>query len=152
MTKHLKGRDRQEHRISPVDAVKVGHKILSPIFERHSFAFEWRGARGSGGASAVGSYIHRDRKFEFHYRYSLGMVTYRIGKTELSHEDYMWAVLGSRGGNEYPGFGDDAQQQFRALRHDLENFCGAFLRGSESEFLEIAKRAADRPTGLGALP
>jgi len=54
----------------------------------------------------------------------------------------MRAVLGTKGGNQYPGFSSDPIDAFRHLAHDLGRFCQAFLSGADGEFEVIASRAA----------
>jgi hypothetical protein len=138
--------------MQPTDAIVRGKRILGPVFHKHLFHFVAGPAgKGSGGKFATGAYVRWRRRFEFHFRYSLGLVTYRWGDISLSHEDYMWAVLGRQGGNEFPGFDADPLHQFQNLRHDLERYCQAFLSGSAQEFRELASLTKDRPKGFAAL-
>jgi hypothetical protein len=53
----------------------------------------------------------------------------------------MRAVVGSKGGNQYPGYSSDPIDGFRHLSHDLGFFCQAFLDGSEEEFGVVASNA-----------
>ena len=76
-----------------------------------------------------------------HFRQSLGLVTYHLGETSLSHEDYMWAVSGRRWSTEYPGFSIDPLDGFRHLRADLEKHGSSFLTGSDQDFLDDVGRA-----------
>jgi hypothetical protein len=139
-------------RLIPSECLDAGRKILRPVFLTHLFVYvDSSMGSSSGGAFAVGAYVRWRRRFEFHFRRSLGLVTYRIGTVSLSHDDYMWALLGSHGGNRYPNFSDDPLQQFRDLRYDLENYCKDFLGGSGREFLDCARRASRRPRGFAAL-
>ena len=139
-------------RLIPSECLDAGRKILRPVFLTHLFVFvDSSMGSSSGGAFAGGAYVRWRRRFEFHFRRSLGLVTYRIGTVSLSHDDYMWALLGSHGGNRYPNFSDDPLQQFRDLRYDLENYCKDFLGGSGREFLDCARRASRRPRGFAAL-
>ena len=139
-------------RLAPSECLDAGRKILRPVFLTHFFVFVGSSTgSSSGGAFAGGAYVRWRRRFEFHFRHSLGLVTYRIGKVSLSHEDYMWALLGDHGGNRYPDFSNDPLQQFRDLRYDLENYCHDFLGGSGKEFLDCARRASRRPRGFAAL-
>jgi hypothetical protein len=114
---------------------EMGCEILDPVMQRHGFIFK-RGAsgRGSGGTFVSGHYAREDRRLDLHIRYSLGLVTYRIGSLSISHESYMRALLGKVGGNRYPGFSDDLLDGFRALKFDLEHYSSDFLYGSGEEF------------------
>lgn len=77
-------------------------------------------------------------------------MTYHIGPDALRHELFMRALLGPELGNRYPGFSDDAIENFQALRHDLETFGEDFLSGSGETFRRCFSevQAARRLTGL----
>jgi hypothetical protein len=138
--------------LTPLESFEAGRKILRPVFLAHFFVFIG-GSMGSssGGTFADGAYVRWRSRFKFHFRHSLGLVTYHVGKVSLSHDDYMWALVGKGGGNRYPNFSNDPLQQFRDLRYDLENYCQDFLGGSGKQFLECAKRAGIRARGFAAL-
>src|SRR5208283_2251673 len=62
----------------------------------------------AGNSNVAGFRLFRvDRSLELHFRHSLGLVTYRVGRISLAHEDYMWAVVGQRSATHYPGFSTD---------------------------------------------
>ncbi len=108
-----------------------GLAILGPLLESHGFRFQY-GPSGpsSGGEFVSGAYERGNRSLEFHLRYSLGLVTYRIGSAELSHVEFMRLQPEVQGRNQYPGFSDDPLDGFRHLRSDLENYGSDFLSGS----------------------
>lgn len=70
------------------------------------------------------------------------MVQYRIDDLQLHHSAYMRVVLGPGGGNRYPGFSGDALDGFCHWAHDLSQYCGVFLSGSNQDFEAIAQKAA----------
>src|ERR1700739_4426502 len=108
---------------APIEILREGRTLLDPVMNRHGFSFE-DGLAGasSGGAYASGSYVNGDRSLEIHFRFSLGLITYHFGRTSLDHESYMHALLGTNGGNKYPGFSEDPLDAFKGLAYDLENF------------------------------
>jgi hypothetical protein len=123
--------------------LKQGKRLVDPVMQAHGFAWEPMSAgRSSGGTFDSGRYVKGDRSLELHFRWSLGMVTYHIGKLSLSHEDYMRHVAPA-GGSKYPGFSSDPMAAFRDLAEDLEKYCLDFLSGS-GQVLQQAKGAADR--------
>lgn len=93
---------------------------------------------GSGGEFGETAYTRENRRLELHFRYSLGLVVYHVGTVSLPHEDYMRAVLGRGGANQYPGFSEDPLDGFRHLRHDLARYWSEFLTGSELDFVHRA--------------
>lgn len=119
----------------------------------HGFAYTPTAAgAGSGGAFASGEFRQGNRSLELHYRYSLGLVTFRVGNLTLSREDYMWSVLDGRWRSEYPGFSQDPLDGFRRLRTDLENHCLDFLAGSDAAFESHARRAEGFKKTAARLP
>lgn len=82
------------------------------------------------------SFFGGDRRLELHFRFSLGLVSYRIGEQSASHEAYM-RELGVWAQCNYPGFSQDPLAGFEHLAHDLE-FAEDFLAGSA----EVLRRAA----------
>jgi len=66
----------------------------------------------------------------------------------------MPAILGTNGGNKYPGFSDDPLDGFRFLAYDLEHFASAFLQGSFKEFGKyiIAAEEWERTPRFARLP
>lgn len=97
-------------------------------------------------------FIRGDRRLEIHFRHSLGLVTYHVGSVSLSHEDYMWSVIGKRWASHYPGFSQDPLDGFRDLRQDLEQYGAVFLSGTDSEFLKCANAAASLKNAESRLP
>jgi hypothetical protein len=95
----------------------------------HGFVFELRDeGAGSGGYFAWGEFVRGDRRLEFHYRTSLGLVRYHLGLQSSSHEGYM-REIGVLGRNRYPRLSQDPLDGFRDLTHDL-HFATDFLSGS----------------------
>jgi len=135
--------------MNPREILENGRQILDPILLGYGFAFkETQCGKSSGGLYASGRYEKGDRYIEVHYRGGLGLVRFHIGKLSLNHENYMFAQLGPKGGNKYPGFSDNPIDAFRDLAYDLESFCKDFLSGSGRDFaqcVEIAKKSEKRP-------
>ncbi len=126
------------------ETLHAGREVLDPTMRRYGFRwFPGQSGSSSGGDFASGEYAKGSRRLELHFRHSLGLVTYHIGGVSVSHVDYMRVVLGKEGGNQYPGFSDDALDGFRHLRDDLECHCDAFLTASDEEFRRIAQEAID---------
>jgi len=140
---------------TPSEFLKEGRNILDPVMLRHGFSFkEGSAGKSSGGPSASGSYVNGDRTLEIHFRFSLGLVTYHFGQTSMDHESYMNALLGTKGGNKYPGFSEDPLDAFKGLAADLENFATAFLNGNFEEFSRCVVAAEERKKipGFARLP
>jgi hypothetical protein len=138
---------------NPLEILKAGVQILKSLMSEHRFSDALTAAgRGSGGAYASAEFLRGDRRLEVHFRYSLGLVTYHVGNLSLSHEDYMWSVMGKRGASHYPGFSNDPLDGFRDLRRDLEEYGAAFLTGPDSDFLKCAKDAASLKVSGPRLP
>jgi hypothetical protein len=82
-------------------------------------------------------------------------VTYHLGEVQVSHEGHVRTVHGASGGNAYPGFSDDPLDGFLRLRHDLERYGGALLRGTDEELqsllLRVVEQEQRRPRGFKAL-
>ena len=120
------------------------------MFSEHGFVFVRLGAGdSSGGRFASAEFRRADRAFEFHFRFSLGMVTYRLGSESVSHEEYMCSVLGKPNLSRYPGFAIDPLDAFRALRDDVQSYCKEFLEGTNDALLRRIEdgrtRWANRP-------
>ena len=136
----------------PENTLEAGRHLLSPIMKANGFVWQCgSGGAGSGGNFARGEFLRNDRRLKLHFRYSLGLVAYHIGRTSLTHSDYMRIVLGDSRGNKYPGFSQDPLDGFRQLAHDLTEYCSVFLSGTSQEFVSIAKRALAEP-GKRRLP
>ena len=82
----------------------------------------------------------------------MGLVTYHVGDLELSHEDYMWSILGGRWRSEYPGFSKEPLDDFRHLRADLERHCMDFLAGPDAVFESHVRRAEALKKTASRLP
>jgi hypothetical protein len=81
---------KRETAIDPKEALCNGATILSPTLVSNGFAFHFRNEEsGSGGKSAWGEFVRRDRRLELHFRHSLGLVRYHVRKWNASHETYM---------------------------------------------------------------
>jgi len=128
------------------EVLKRGADILAPALVPHGFHFSMGASGGSsGGAFAQGEFVRENRKLELHFRWSLGLVTYHLGKHKLAHEDYMRALLGRSGASHYPCFSEDALATFEALRQDLVKHCSDFVSGTGEQFsqcIELHKKYA----------
>ncbi len=129
----------------------LGSHLLEPLFLKHGFVFSTLNAgSSSGGRFASGEFRKAHRRLEFHFRHSLGMVTYHLGSRSMSLEDYMRSVLGRPNASHYPGFSSDPLDAFRHLYLDLEEHCAEFLEGSDDYHLHRIEDApawrSDRPT------
>lgn len=107
----------------------------------HGFHFVFDNAgESSGGNFASGSFVNGKRRLEFHFRDTLGLITYHIGGKSLSHEEYM-RLLGANAA--YPDFPKEPLDSFRSLASDLENFCADFLSGDGTQFRRFASERKD---------
>jgi len=123
-----------------LETLKAGVLILNDLMAGHRFSHSLTGAgKGSGGTFASAEFHRGNRRLELHLRYSLGLVAY-VGSVTLSHEDFMWSVLGKRRASHYPGFSDDPLDGFRDLCRDLGEYGSPFLSEGDSEFLKCAER------------
>jgi hypothetical protein len=121
---------------NPEKNLLQGSEVLKPLFSQPGFVFaKLNKGTGSGGAFASAEFRKADRKFEFHFRFSLGLVTYQLGSESMSHEEYMCSVLGGPNRSRYPGFSKDPLDAFRDLRDDLQDYCAEFLEGTDEAFL-----------------
>lgn len=119
--------------------LEQGAQILAQVLVPNGFKFHLAtSGTSSGGAFAEGEFVKGDRKLEFHFRYSLGLVTYHIGKQSLGHVDYMRALLGKSGA--YPPFSEDSITGFEALRQDLAEHCSDFISGNGKEFCQCIEK------------
>lgn len=72
-----------------------------------------------------------EERTEFHFRYSLGMVSYHLGSESISHQEYMCSVLGKPGLSHYPGFSSeplDVSSESIVARNNAHNSCGSFAQ------------------------
>jgi len=139
----------------------AGIEILNPVLKPHGFVFRIESSgKGSGGHFAGGAYRKsvwrrwlggHDRRLKLHFRYSLGLVTYSIGKDSLDHESYM-RLLGVYGQNKYPDFPDNPLESFRSLAMDIQNFCPDFTSGDGKDFHALAAKLAENPAMFRGLP
>ena len=138
---------------NPLETLTAGVAILNDLMKRHQFSASTNTTGlGSGGTFAATEFFRDDHKLEIHFRYSLGLVTYHVGNVSLSHEDYMWSVIGKRWASHYPGFSRDPLDSFRDLRQDLEQYGVVFLSGTDAEFLKCADDAASLKNVESRLP
>jgi hypothetical protein len=138
--------------IDPTAMLRAGCKILDPVMKRHGFTFvEGQAGQGSGGYFATGNYVRDNRQLELHFRHSLGLVAYHLGSEKASHESYMQELLGSAGGNLYPGFSDDPLDGFRHLAHDLDLFASDFLSGGGEALITAAAKEREEERVRGEI-
>jgi hypothetical protein len=139
--------------MNPEEILLQGSELLKPLFSEHGFVFVQSGkGDSSGGPFASGEFRRGDRRFEFHFRFSLGMVIYHLGSESISHEKYMCSVLGKPNPSRYPGFSSDPLDAFRHLRDDMRNYCSEFFEGTNDTFLRRIKDARVRWTSRPKLP
>ena len=140
----------------PIDHERTlfqGTELLKPLFSEYGFVFVQLGkGESSGGWFGSAEFRRGDRRFEFHFRYSLGMVNYHLGTESISHQEYMCSVLGKPNMSRYPGFSSEPLDAFRDLRVDLENYCIEFLEGTNETFLRRIEDARQRWAAIPKLP
>ena len=125
------------------DILHVGSKILKPIMIKNGFSFSVDGeGESSGGNFAYGSWRKSDRKLEYHFRFSLGLVEYSLGTSTIEHEFFMWALTGEKHKAKYPGSSKDPFDGFRRLLDDLKNYGTVFLNGSDLDLRKDIRKAA----------
>src|SRR5688572_17765486 len=108
--------------MKPEQLLLTGCEVLNPVLVPHGFQFRLDEVGiGSGGHFAMGEYSRAQRALELHFRHSLGLVTYKLGSVNASHE-LMMRALHVQGQNEYPGFSEDPLDGFRHLARDLERY------------------------------
>ena len=82
--------------INPETALLQGAELLKPVFLEHGFVFALLdGGKSSGGRFASAEFRRGDRRFEFHFRHSLGIIVYHLGSEGISHEEFMLSVWAS---------------------------------------------------------
>jgi hypothetical protein len=126
--------------VTPEPRVKLeaGARILAQSLEPHGFTFALVATgKGSGGHFAEGEFRRDDRRLEFHFRQSLGLVRYHVGAHSASHASYMEA-LGVAGQTRYPSASDDPLEGFRHLASDIHQFVQDFVTADAS----VLRRAA----------
>jgi 1-acyl-sn-glycerol-3-phosphate acyltransferase len=131
----------REVKSSAEDNLRAGVKIIEPIMNPYGFHFIFhRAGSSSGGNFASGYFVNGKRRLEFHFRQTLGLVTYHVGDKSLSHKNYM-RLLGVNGA--YPDFPKDPLDSFHSLASDLQNYCSDFLAGDGTQFLRFASETKD---------
>ena len=125
--------------MTPKEALLAGASVLDGVLRPARFVFEFREeGRGSGGHFAWGEYVREDRRLEFHFRHSLGLVRYHVADDSASHEAYM-RELGVWEQCRYPGFSEEPMDAFANLSADLRH-AADFLSAGAS----VLRRAAAR--------
>lgn len=120
--------------MTPEQHLLDGVKILSTYLEPLGFHFKLIGTgQSSGGHFAYGQFVCGDREIELHFRWSLGLVSYKAGNTVLGHEDYI-NLLDKHGQNKYPNFSDEPNDAFKCLKSDLENLLKDFAENNAVQF------------------
>ena len=136
--------------MTPEEHLLDGVKILSTYLEPLGFHFKLAATgQSSGGHFAFGQFVCGDREIELHFRWSLGLVSYKVGNLVLGHEDYI-NLLDKHGQNKYPNFSDEPNDAFKCLKFDLENLLQDFAENNAIQFrqnapgkvIEIAKYQA----------
>jgi hypothetical protein len=135
--------------MDPAEAIEAGRSILDAVMIPAGFVFlPGTTGKGSGGPFASASYVKKNRRLDFSYRWALGAVEYHVGETSLDHDSYM-RLLNVYRDSEYSRFSRDVPLAgFEALRHDLELYCADFLTGPGEEFKRLAM-ALEADPGLG---
>ena len=117
-------------------------------------AQEHRDDTGSsnGGHFASGEFKRGTRKLEFHFRHSLGMVTYHLADRSMTHQQYMRSVHGSLDVSHYPGFSNDPLDAFQHLLLDLKEYGCDFLARTDDCLLRRLNEALALPSKRFGLP
>ena len=124
--------------LTPQQSLLEGVKILSTYLEPLGFQFKLNGTgNSSGGHFAHGNFYCGDREIMMHYRWSLGLVSYKVGNLVLGHEDYI-DLIDKHGQNKYPNFSNESTDAFNCLRFDLENLLNDFTENNAIQFREKA--------------
>src|SRR5580698_6123662 len=85
-----------------------GSDLLRPLLMGHGFTYRTLNTgNSSGGQFAAGEFIRGTRRLEFHFRYSLGLVSYHLDSRSIFHQEYMRSVLGKPNASHYPGFSSE---------------------------------------------
>lgn len=130
-----------------------GSDLLRPLLMGHGFTYRTLNkGNSSGGQFAAGEFRRGTRRLEFHFRYSLGLVSYHLDSRSMLHQEYMCSVLGRPNASHYPGFSNDPMDAFRDLRLDMEAYCSDFLEGADDQLLRRIEDAHARPCYKIGLP
>ncbi len=136
----------KESEIDPGSTFERGRAILDELLTRHGFTFMPEpGMPGAREDEVSGAYVRDDRRIELTFRGRIANVSYRMADVQMSHEAYMTAVLGRNGSNQFPALRGDELDAFRHLRHDLDCYATAFLRGPDEHVRRIAALATSGP-------
>ena len=135
------------------DILIQGVRLLEPLFSAHGFVYApLNKGDSSGGQYASAEFVRGHRRFEFHFRYSLGIVIYHLGSQSVSHEEYMLSVLGKPNASRYPGCSQSPLDAFSHLRDDLLDYGMDFLEGSDEAFLSRIEDGRSRWASRPKLP
>jgi len=127
--------------LKPEQLLINGAEILSTYLSSLDFKFKLiETGHGSGGDFAHGQFFNEDRMIDLHFRWSLGLVSYKINDLILSHEDYI-ELVDKHGQNKYPNFSDDPLDAFRCLLFDLKELLNDFTEKNAAAFRQ---KAADK--------
>ncbi len=127
--------------LKPEQLLIKGAEILSTYLSSLNFNFNLiETGKGSGGHFAHGQFINEDKTIDLHFRWSLGLVSYKINNLILSHEDYI-DLVGQHGQNKYPNFSDNPLDAFHCLLFDLKNLLNDF---TENNALIYRQKAPDK--------
>jgi len=127
------------------EILESGSDVLKPLLLRHGFAYRaLDSGNSSGGQFACAEFRRETRRLEFHFRSSLGMVTYQLKSRSMSHGEYMRSVLVRSNASHYPGFSSNPLDAFRDLRLDLEEYGADFLEGTDEGLLLRIEDALSR--------
>jgi hypothetical protein len=130
-----------------------GTAILNTVLAPHGFAVSSIiSGKSSGGPYASCEFTRGNRRFRLSFRHSLGLVEYEVGDMLLSHEDFMWSMLGSRGAAHYPEFSGEPLDAFRHLAADLGKYGQSFLTGNDEDFAGRVSHAAALRASAPRLP
>ena len=126
---------------SPKQFLEDGAIILKPFLNIEGFSFSiMETGKGSGGNFASGEFLKGDRRIRLHFRHSLGLVTYYIGRHSASHDVYI-KFLGVSEHSQYPGFSNNPMDGFVHLLHDLKFIKTDFMVGDGTILIKAAKYA-----------
>ena len=138
---------------SAEDMLQRGSALLEALLATHGFVFKALGAgHSSGGDFACGEFRKHDRWLDLHFRYTLGLVSYHLSNSEMSHENYMRSVSGRPHSGHYPGFSSDPLDGFRHSLLDLEEHGSEFLAGSDECLISRIEKANSLPTVRFGVP
>jgi hypothetical protein len=128
------------------EMLQRGSVLLAPVLLGHGFSFKiLEAGGGSGGHFASGEFKRGTRRLQFHFRHSLGIVTYSLADRSMTHQQYMRSVQGGVEASNYPGFSDDPLDAFRHLLLDLEQHGSDFLSGTDERLLRCIDEALAMP-------